>query len=329
MAYIEKRKQKNGVSYRAQIKRGGVVLHNATFDTKPEAEAWAARVEESMRNGTYVDLRESTKVTLKQGLERYLEEKTPDKKGAKQEETRIKAWLKNDLVLKALSDVTSLDLIAYRNKRIKEDGVSGSTVRSELSIISVVYKEYDEEWGMSGLRNPMKSVALPKAARARDRRIVGDELERLCAAAAEKHHEMPLIIMLLVETAMRRSELVTMTKDQVDGCIAQLYLTKNGDDRKVPLSKAAIEIFKKLPVQKDGRYFTLSPQTVSNYLPLIRKAAGINGLRLHDLRHEAVSRLFEKGLNIMEVAATSGHKTIEQLRKYTHPRPEDIARKLG
>jgi integrase len=52
-------------------------------------------------------------------------------------------------------------------------------------------------------------------------------------------------------------------------------------------------------------------------------------LRFHDLRHEATSRLFEKGFNVMEVAAITGHKTLDMLKRYTHLRAEDLAKKLG
>jgi len=56
--------------------------------------------------------------------------------------------------------------------------------------------------------------------------------------------------------------------------------------------------------------------------------AGIKDLRFHDLRHEATSRFFEKGLNTMQVAAITGHKTLQMLQRYTHLRAEDQARML-
>ena len=59
------------------------------------------------------------------------------------------------------------------------------------------------------------------------------------------------------------------------------------------------------------------------------QAAGIVGLRWHDLRHEAVSRLFERGLDALEVASISGHKTLAMLKRYTHHRAERLAAKLG
>ena len=58
------------------------------------------------------------------------------------------------------------------------------------------------------------------------------------------------------------------------------------------------------------------------------RKAGIEDLRLHDLRHEATSRFFEMGLSIPEVATIPGHKTWPMLRRYTQLRPDDIARKL-
>jgi integrase len=65
-----------------------------------------------------------------------------------------------------------------------------------------------------------------------------------------------------------------------------------------------------------------------SYIRAVRRA-GIENLRFHDLRHEATTRLFEKGLNIMEVASITGHKDLRMLQRYTHLRAEDLARKLG
>jgi|LNFM01.1.fsa_nt_gb integrase len=328
MASYEQRPKGTG-PWRAQINRKGYPRLSATFDTKPEAEAWAVQTEAKMLSGRYVDLRDATKVTLGDGLEKYLAEETPKKRGAKQEAVRIRAWLEDPLSKRALSDVRPSDLSAYRDRRLRVDKVSPSTVRSELSIISVLYKMYDEEWDMPGIPNPMSSVRLPKQGKGRSRRIEGDELERLCDAAGKKHPELPLIFMLAADTAMRRTELVTLTIDQIDGCVAKLEFTKNGEDRDVPLSMQAVDIINRITPQKDGRLFSLSPQTVSNYMAEVRGDAGIKDLRLHDLRHEATSRLFEKGLHIMEAAAVTGHKTLIQLQKYTHLRPKDIAKKLG
>ena len=65
-----------------------------------------------------------------------------------------------------------------------------------------------------------------------------------------------------------------------------------------------------------------------SYMRALRRAE-IEGLRFHDLRHEATTRLFEKGLNIMEVASITGHKDLAMLRRHTHLKAEDLAKKLG
>ena len=65
---------------------------------------------------------------------------------------------------------------------------------------------------------------------------------------------------------------------------------------------------------------------------LWRRACGqasIEDLRFHDLRHEATSRFFERGLKVMEVASINGHKDLRMLQWYTHLRAEDLAKKLG
>ena len=64
------------------------------------------------------------------------------------------------------------------------------------------------------------------------------------------------------------------------------------------------------------------------FLKLCRKVK-IDDLHFHDLRHEATSRLFEKGLNPVEVATITGHKDTKMLMRYTHLRAEDLAGRLG
>jgi integrase len=105
--------------------------------------------------------------------------------------------------------------------------------------------------------------------------------------------------------------------------------TKTGTPRRVPLSTAALGVLDSLPRRIDGRVWGMRPDSISQAFERVCKAAGIEGLTFHDLRHEATSRLFEKGLNPMEVAAITGHKTLQMLKRYTHLRAEDLVGKLG
>jgi integrase len=105
---------------------------------------------------------------------------------------------------------------------------------------------------------------------------------------------------------------------------------KNGEDRATPLSTTAIRVIKAQPRGiGSSKVFAITPSQLRDAWEAARAAAGIPDIRLHDLRHEATSRLFEKGLNVMEAASVTGHKTLGMLKRYTHLNPSDIAKKLG
>jgi integrase len=90
--------------------------------------------------------------------------------------------------------------------------------------------------------------------------------------------------------------------------VAHLPQTKNGESRDVPLSLRATATLQTLSeVRQDERVIPMSGNAVRLAWEHLRQRAGCHDLRFHDLRHEAVSRLFERGLNIAEVSAISGH----------------------
>jgi integrase len=140
------------------------------------------------------------------------------------------------------------------------------------------------------------------------------------------------IVQLALETAMRQGELIRLHWEHIDlnRRTAHLPDTKNGEARTVPLSTTAVRVLRTLPRGLHGPVFLgLTTEAVKRaYIRAVRRA-GIENLRFHDLRHEATTRLFEKGLNIMEVASITGHKDLRMLRRYTHLKAEDLARKLG
>ena len=103
----------------------------------------------------------------------------------------------------------------------------------------------------------------------------------------------------------------------LDSGFASLFDTKNGEDRRVPLTKAARDVLASLPAQNE-RVFPISANCVRLAWERTRKKTGISDLRFHDLRHEAVSRFFEMGMSVPEVALISGHKDVRQLFRYTH-----------
>lgn len=133
-----------------------------------------------------------------------------------------------------------------------------------------------------------------------------------------------------IETAMRQGEMLSLRWCDLSGPIARLRDSKTNEPRAVPLSLAARAVLGALPrTGGNARIFPISVSALDYRFRLACGNAAIAGLRWHDLRHEAVSRLFEKGLDAMEVASISGHRTLAMLKRYTHFRAAALAAKLG
>jgi integrase len=132
-----------------------------------------------------------------------------------------------------------------------------------------------------------------------------------------------------LETGMRRGEMLSLTWRNVDldQGLAYLKETKNGEERTVPLSPSARDLL--LSMAKTGyRVFPASPNAVRLAWERMKRSAGIEDLRFHDLRHEAISRFFEAGLSLPEVALISGHKDARMLTRYAHFTAKSVAKKL-
>ena len=108
----------------------------------------------------------------------------------------------------------------------------------------------------------------------------------------------------------------------------RIPVTKNGEAREIPLSLVALDTLHTIP--HGGEFiFPVSANALQLAWQRLKKQQGMPNLRFHDLRHEAISRLFERGLSLPEVALISGHKDPRMLMRYTHLRAEELAKKLG
>ena len=329
-------RKRGSYQWQAQVRKRGYPLQTKTFETKAAAETWARATEYEMDQGLFVSRVEAESTTLRELLERYKEEVTPLKKGAESESARIRAFLKQSLAQRIVASIRGVDIARYRDARLKK--VSPATVKRELTIISHLFEVARKEWGIH-VSNPVRDVKLPPHSNARERRLQtsydGNESEeiRLLEACKEaKNHFLLPVVQLAIETAMRQGELVSLRWEHIDlnRQTAHLPDTKNGESRTVPLSSTAISVLRSLPRGIRGQVFPgLTTEAVKRaYIRTVRRA-GIEDLRFHDLRHEATTRFFELGLNIMEVASITGHKDLRMLRRYTHLKAEDLAKKLG
>ena len=329
--------------WQAHIRRRGYPAQVRTFDTKTEAEAWAAIIESEIARGVFVCRAEAERTTLAEALGRYEEEISPRKKAttAACERDRIRAWAGSSLSQRSLASIRGKD-VADAVRDMEGRGLGANTVRLHLALLSHLFNVARTAWGMESLSNPVDLVKglRPKLPQGRNRRLQGDEQARLLESAASYGHgrkaprgagDIGGIINWAIETAMRRGEITAMRWEHVDQRARVLLIpeTKTGTPRRVPLSTVALAVLDALPRRIDGRVWGMRPDSISQAFERVCKAAGVEGLTFHDLRHEATSRLFEKGLNPMQVAAITGHKTLQMLKRYTHLRAEDLVGMLG
>jgi len=338
MASIKRRES----GYQVQIRRKGFPQVSKSFSSLKLAETWARLIESEMDRGIFQDRTEAEQNTLGDILQRYMKEISPRKKSCSTEIIRIKRFIRvENLCQYKASSLNGKLLSTWRDKRLKE--VSGSTVNRELNLISHAINIARKEWGIH-ISNPIELIQRPRENKARQRRLSTNEELKLIEALHESTRDcagkfksgthntwIKPVMLFAIETAMRRGEILSLKwcNISLENRTALLTDTKNGERRIVPLSSRAILVLNAIPRSIDGRAFPISEEALKHGFTRLCQRAGIENLHFHDLRHEATSRLFEKGLNLMEVASITGHKTLQMLQRYTHLRPENLLQMLG
>lgn len=310
------------------------VRDSATFDTKQQAKAWAAQRETELRHDHSGFL--ESKRTLKDALIRYRDEVSVTKKGCKWETNRINAFLRNypKLAAKQLTRVTTDDLVAWRNDRLKQ--IQGGSFRRDATLISCTFNVARLEWKWVK-ENPMSDLKLPMAPPHRDRRVTQDEIDRLLLAMGHTDaqprnftQQVAIAFLLALETAMRAGEIRGLTWDRVnlDGRYVRLLETKNGTKRDVPLSKRAVVLLQQMQGIDAHRVFTVSNTSFDALFRKCRDRCQIENLHFHDTRHEACTRLAQKLPSTLDLARMIGHKDPRSLMIYYNATATEIALRL-
>lgn len=317
MASITKR---GPYQFQAQVRRKGYPHQQQTFETKREAEAWATAIESEMHRGVFIDRSEAERTTWGEVLDRYAREVTADKRGWETEMHRINALMKHPLAARSLASLRGVDFAKYRDDRLKE--CRPATVKRELVIISHVFNTARTDWSLP-VDNPIASIRKPSAGHHRERRLSVEEQGRLLQAADEsKADTLSFCIVLALETGMRAGEIVPLCWEQIDlaNNVIRLDMTKNGERRAVPLSEAAVVAIKTLPRPIQGGRVTsfYDSRGLSAAFRRACERAGIAGLRFHDLRHEAASRLAPH-MPVATLAKVMGWKTLQMAMRYYNP----------
>ena len=301
------------------------IRESKTFETKGEANAWAANRELEIINGG--GPRRGLKKTLHQAFDKFIAEELPNRGGKRWEKIRVERF-KRELDDVRMDKLGPEHLSEWRNERLKS--VKGATVRRDMNLLKAVLETARRDWGWLET-NPMADVKRPAGSPSRKRLITDDEVKKIVAELCYSD-EMPVILvkqriavafLIALETGMRAGELL---KAEVRGKVAHLLdqeeagdATKNGDEREVPLSKRARELFAKV-----GNKIELNSSSFDTMFRDARKAAGLKGFTFHDSRHYACTKLAKK-LQPMDLAKMMGHRSLKQTLEYYNPATEDLA----
>ncbi|MEO8101922.1 MAG: site-specific integrase [Betaproteobacteria bacterium] len=327
MATFTKRKD----GYLFQVRRNGV-SQSRTFGTKLEGQVWANQLETDIISGRHGRVPDIPVADL---LARYAREVSPTHRGQKWELNRLALIGRDPLAQVRLRLLDQKHIAEWRIRRLaghendqgkKVPGVSNASVNREWNLLSGVFTTAMNEWRLLE-RHPMKGVKRPPKGAERDRLPSDAEIERLRLVMGDHGRTIVskvfVAFLFAIETGMRLGEIVGLdSAASVKGPVALLTKTKNGDDRKVPLSAEAQRLW------KAHGPFGVTAQQIDIHFRKSRTKAGIVDLHFHDSRHLAVTRLAKK-LDVLELARMIGHRNLKQLMTYYNPSAEDLADKLN
>ena len=324
-------RQRNN-KWQARIQKKGYETVTKSFNTKADAIKWATQVEAQIDKGTFTNTSLAERTVFAELIHRYLKEIVSHTKSASEDSYRLRALARKSIGQLNMMALTPRKIAEYRDIRLQE--VSAGTVIRELAYFSSIINHSRREWGIN-IDNPISLVRKPQSPPSRKRVLSPEEQEILLSSLKPRRHDsnhwILFIVQFALETAMRQGEILVLTWKDIDlnKRTAHLQTTKNGDSRTVPLSTRAVQILQEIPRSIDGRVFPMNKAALAANFSNACKRADIKDLHFHDLRHTAITNMASKFSNILELSAVTGHKQLSMLKRYYHPKAEDLALKLG
>lgn len=318
-----------GESWRAVVRKKGHRTLTKTFKKHALAKRWVADTEHALERKEVV----SNEASIGDLMQRYIDQVVPSRNLSKLTQYHYKQLARWTAKLR-LQDLTPDKLVAWKAEFCPE--ASAASFDRYLSTIWGVLKDAEAFWQISipyaqmrKARTVLKRLGMLRKAGSRDRRPEPGELDRIKSSISTT---LPLadLIDFAVITGMRAGEIVRLRRDDLRQDKRMILVRdrkhptrKVGNHCWVPLLGESMEILLKQP-GGDPLFFPFKSETLTRAFMRSRDAAGVVGLHFHDLRHEAISRMFEAGYSIPEVAVVSGHISWSELRKYTNLKPESL-----
>lgn len=350
MATIESRHSADGqASYRVKVRLKGHPVQYASFPRLTDARRWAQSVEAAIREGRHFKTNESKRHTVADAIARYIEEVMPQKRGSASQIFQL-AWWQGEIGAYTLADITPALISKCREKLLRDPIPAKNlceTNRSEvrlrkpatvvryLAVLSHLFSIAMKEWQWCE-DNPLRKVRKPKEPRGRERYLSDAERTKLLDACRQSNSaDLYTVVVLALSTGMRRGEIMSLRWGQIDFEQRRitLYMTKNGEQRAVPLVSHAYDLVsarsKVRRIDNDMLFPGKTPGTpveLKKSWATALATASIANFRFHDLRHSAASYLAMNGASLIEIAAVLGHKTLQMVKRYSHLSDEHTQR---
>jgi integrase len=336
MGTIVGRTRKDGSkAFTAQIviKKSGVIVHREaeTFDRKQAANAWIVKREAELKRPDGLQQKEDP--TLAAVIDRFIAESKNLVLGTKAQV--LKTIKSSDLGETKCSDITSRKLVSFAQDLNKN--VTPQTCGNYLSHLSSIFAVARPAWGYPLSRQEfddaitvIKKLGLIRKGNERTRRPTLEELDRLMEHFGRVQENRPAslpmqkVVTFALFSTRRQEEITLLRWDDLDQDRILVRDMKHPGDKRgnnvnCELPPEALAIIKSMP-RGERVIFPYSTDAISAAFTRACKILGIEDLRFHDLRHEGISRLFESGRTIPQVAAVSGHRSWTSLKRYTHIR---------
>jgi integrase len=344
MGTITKRKRRDGTfGYTVQIrcKQGGIVVHTEaqTFDRRQAADQWNAKRTAELRDPTELGkaMGQHQDPPFRDAIDKYLKDTRKDVGKTKAQVLRtVKA---DDIGALSCSQVNSPAILAFLNRLTGQP----QTKQNYLSHIGSVIRVAKPAWGyplaveeLDAARVVAEHLGIVSRSKQRDRRPtleeLGQLLEHFGATRSNRVDAIPMqqIVVYALFSTRRQEEITRQVFEDLDEARSEIWVRdmkhpgeKIGNDVRtllVPEALAIIQARRGDDPERTGRIFPHNASSISAAFTDACKLLGIDDLVFHDLRHEGISRLFEMGWTIPQVAMVSGHRSWTSLKRYTHMR---------
>lgn len=346
MGTITPRKRSDGTTgYTAQIrmKNKGVIVHTEaqTFSKRALAQAWLKRREAELEAARSSGQLAVAPVTVGEILKTYVEQSTGITEWGRSKKSDIARLQRARLAQKDARLLTAVDLIEHAKGRRLNDGAGPSTVLNDMVWLRQAFLMAAT---LLHIQQPLLAVDAAKVelmrsrviakAQKRKRRLATGEEERLIDyfSSRDRRSQIPMLDIMLFAllTARRQEEICRLRWEDVDeekgtGWIDDVKhpTQKRGNRREFRILRPAMEIIMRQP-RVAAEVFPYRSRSVGAAFTRACRFLDLPDLHFHDLRHEATSRLFEKGYSIQEVAQFTLHDSWSTLKIYTHLRPDAI-----